>query len=222
MVRLFFTSVLSLCLSVVLYSQDRVNLKPDRYDAKSAQITYATLWRFDEPKWVSESNKNGHYSNFNYIRFARLKSNTDAYYVLINNFTDGEYKYPAIYEGWYEFNAIEFYAYTSEAYNQIVNIKQGETLILPYIGNTLWRSNWAEEYNEHRYIQKLKKYIVAYEQGKPIWVPDDDLFYIKRTKSEGQDVIRFWLPSRYFSEDSFERVYWEVPYSTFKNLYINE
>lgn len=221
MVRLFFTSVLSLCLSVVLYSQDRVNLKPDRYDAKSAQITYATLWRFEEPKWVSESNKNGHYSQFDYIRFARLKSNVDDYYVLIEKFTDSDYEYPSIYVGKYYFKSIKFYIYTKQSYEQIKNIKQGETLILPYIGDVLWRANWGDEYNEHVYIQKIKRYINAYENKTDIYI-DDELLYIKRTKSEGQDVVRFWLPDDYFSEERFEEVYWEVPYNTFKNLFITE
>lgn len=221
MVRLFFTSVLSLCLSVVLYSQDRVNLKPDRYDAKSAQITYATLWRFEEPKWVSESNKNGDYFQFDYIRFARLKSSVDNYYVLIKKFTDSDYEYPSIYVGKYYFKSIKFYIYTKQSYEQIKNIKQGETLILPYIGDVLWRANWGDEYNEHVYIQKIKRYINAYENKTKIYI-DDELLYIKRTKSEGQDVVRFWLPDKYFSEEEFEEIYWEVPYNTFKNLFITE
>lgn len=222
MMRVLFTCILYLCFSLVSSSQDRVNIKPDKFDAKSAQITYATLWRFVEPKWVSESNKNGEYSNFDYIRFAQLKSSVNDYYVLIEKFTDTAYEYPSIYVGKYNFKSIKFYIYTKQSYEQIKNIKQGETLILPYIGDVLWRGNWGEEYDEQVYIYKLKKYIDAYETGKPIWVPDDDLLYIKRTKSEGQDVIRFWLPSRYFSEESFERIYWEVPYSTFKNLFITE
>lgn len=221
MVRLFFTSVLSLCLSVVLYSQDRVNLKPDRYDAKSVQITYATLWRFEEPKWVSESNKNGDYFQFDYIRFARLKSSVDNYYVLIKKFTDSDYEYPSIYVGKYYFKSIKFYIYTKQSYEQIKNIKQGETLILPYIGDVLWRANWGDEYNEHVYIQKIKRYINAYENKTKIYI-DDELLYIKRTKSEGQDVVRFWLPDKYFSEEKFEEIYWEVPYNTFKNLFITE
>ena len=85
----------------------------------------------------------------------------------------------------------------------------------------MWRANWGDEYNEHVYIQKIKRYINAYENKTKIYI-DDELLYIKRTKSEGQDVVRFWLPDKYFSEEKFEEIYWEVPYNTFKNLFITE
>lgn len=215
---------LCLALSVVTsYSQDRVNLKPDKFDAKSSKITEATLWRYVEPKWKGRSNHwNGHDYNFNYIRFAQIKSDTTAYYILIKNFNDGAYEYPSIFRGWYGFKSIEFYVYPKHTYEQITDIKQGETLVLPYIGSVLWRGNWGEQYNEHVYIQKIKKYINAYEsKNKKVFV-DDELLYIKRTKSEGKDVIRFWFPDEYFSREQFEEMYWEVGYSYFKSIFIKE
>lgn len=221
MIRAFFTCILCLCLSFVSFSQDRVNLKPDKFDAKSAQIIYATLWRFVEPKWVSESNKNGYYSQFDYIRFAKLKSDKDDYYVLIKKFTNSAYKYPSISAGKYYFKTIKFYIYTKQSYEQIINIQQGEILVLPLIGYAQWSARWGDEYNEHASIQDIKWNIDAYENSKPTY-GNDELLYIKRTKSEGQDVVRFWLPDKYFSEERFEEVYWEVSYSIFKNLFINE
>lgn len=212
---------LNLVLSAMSYSQDRVNLKPDKFDAKSTQITEATFWYYDEPNWEGQSNhRDGRRLNFNYIRFAQIKTDTSSYYILIKNFNNGAYKYPSIYRGWYDFKSIRFYIYPKHAYEQIKNIKQGETLVLPHIGSVLWYG-YGEEYNEHKYIQEIKRYISAYENKEKIFIYEG-LLYIKRTKSEGKDVIRFWFPDDSFSEELFEKMYWELSYNYFKNIFIKE
>lgn len=211
-----------LFISLEVYSQDRVNLSPEKFNAKSSKITSAILWTFKEPNWVSRSNyHNGHDYNFNYIRFGEVKSDTTSYYVLIKNYNDGAYKYPSIYEGWYGFKSISFYIYTKQSYNRIKNIQQGDSIIVSCIGDVLWRGNWGEEYNEHIYVKKIKEYINDYESDKKKYVPHWELLYIKRTKSDGKDVIRLWFPDDCFQHLNieFDKTYWELTYQSFKNLF---
>lgn len=222
--RLYFACLIFYCISSIVYSQERVNLIPERFDAKSPRISFATLWTFEEPKWVSHSNRrnDGNDYNFNYIRFGEIKKDTTSYYILIRNFNDGDYEYPSINRGWYSFKAISFYIYTKQSYYQIKNIQQGESLALPCIGNEFWSANWGEQYNEHCYVKKIKDDIRCYENKEETYTLDWQLFYIKRTKSNGKDVIRFWFPDdcEQYLDVEFETTYWEISYQSFKAIFI--
>lgn len=224
MYKILIGIVLS-CLSTTIYSQDRVNLVPEKFNAKSPKISFATLWTFDEPKWTSRSNyHNGHEYNFNYIRFGEIKSDTTSYYILIKNYNDGEYKYPSIYEGWYGFKSISFHIYTKESYNKIKNIQLGDSITISCIGSTLWRDNWGEKYNEHKYVKTIKEYIKKYESKEEVYIPHWELLYIKRTTSNKKDVVRFWLPDDcwQYSGPELNKTYWELSFQSFKNIFLKD
>lgn len=221
----FLIGIVFLFIPLSIHAQDRVNLIPEKFNAKSTKISFATLWTFDEPNWVSRSNHyNGHDYNFNYIRFGEIKSDTASYYILIKNYNDGDYKYPSIYEGWYGFKSISFYIYTKKSYDKIKNIQLGDSITISCIGNTLWRANWGEEYNEHKYIKELKRYIKEYENKKKIYIPTWELLYIKRTICNNKEVIRFWLPddcSQHLGPE-LNKTYWELSFRSFQNIFLED
>lgn len=206
------------------YSQDRVNGVEYKFEKKSPRINNAKLWIYDEPKWKSRSNvmrANTPYSshNFVYIRFNKLLFDGQPYFVLVQKSMNGDYKYPSICEGWYDFEQIEFFAYTAQDYQQLKEIKKYQILILENIAETSWSSNWGEVYNEHKIIATLKKWInktyPSYARTKLI---------VTRTTSNGLDVVRFLPPDGYKitnGEEYFKQVYYEVSYSTFKTLFID-
>lgn len=221
-------SIIICFFSICTYSQERVNGTVEKFDKKSPTINHATLWRYEDPKWKRYSNlsqEDGAYilHNFIYIRVNKLNIKDNQYFVLMVKSWDGEYEYPSIDRGWYNFTRMEFFTYTVLDFQNMKDIAVGKTVILEDITSSLWRANWGESYSEHRTISKLKEGIIRHETKKTASIQGEKLI-LRRAINKGVDVIRFLPPDNYNYidiEEHFEHNYYEIPYSIFKRLFIN-
>lgn len=124
-----------LLINGFLIAQERVNAeKPIIGSEKLGSLTSATGWVFNnEKEWVSRPNRipailDARYSavldtfqfkrgidNFEYYEFRTMKYKGGDYIILIKKFLDGNYKYPAIKQDWYDYP--NFYYYVFKASN---------------------------------------------------------------------------------------------------------
>ena len=100
----------------------------------------------------------------------------------------------------------------------------GDSITISCIGSTLWRDNWGEKYNEHKYVKTIKEYIKKYESKEDVYIPHWELLYIKRTTSNKKDVVRFWLPDDcwQYSGPELYKTYWELSFQSFKNIFLKD
>lgn len=208
MKKLFLGALL--LLSTLSFTQPRVNEVLPKFIETGNSFTETTQYEYSSysGKWVEK--KNSENSFFQKIEFKTIEYNSIKYYVMVIHELDGAYKYPSIKQGFYTWNSLRAYIYTSEQYAALKNYESVSSNYYEIRSSVI--SNDGMDALELSVINTLK------DKRKP---------YYKATfkiKKEDENTIRFILPLK--SEYSilekyygFDKKYFESSATNFNKLF---
>lgn len=110
-----------LLLSTLSFSQPRVNQVLPTFIETSNSFSNTTEYEYSSysGKWIEKKNEKGYF--FKKIEFKTIEFNSEKFYIMIIHEVDGAYKYPSIKEGFYTWESLRAYIYTTEQYNSLKN-----------------------------------------------------------------------------------------------------
>lgn len=199
-----------LLLSMLSFAQPRVNEVLPKFIETSNSFTETTQYEYSSysGKWLEKNNSEKYF--FKKIEFKTIEYNFIKYYVMIIHELDGAYKYPSIKQGFYTWNSLRAYIYTSEQYTALKNYESVSSNYYEIKSSAI--SNDGMDDLELSVINTLK------DKRKP---------YYKATfkiKKEDENTIRFILPLK--SEYSilekyygFDKKYFESSSTNFNQLF---
>lgn len=217
--KLFATFVFT-ALSLTAFSQDRVDSTPESLSMKSQEITKALFWKKDSKTGKWKSNKNNarpylgegvHSDNFNTIFIGDFKGHR----YLFLDFFKGGWRYPALEREWMYFRYILAGLLNEEQYNSLRDLKTEQACsIMPKCYNMMFKGD--NEYSPALFLSVTETLrSVEEEKGsdEPIY-----LITVKRTLSDGQDVVRF-LVYPHGSDTLIDFNYFEVSHADYMKLF---
>jgi hypothetical protein len=233
MKSLLFALIISV-LSLNSFGQDRVNATVVNFVKSSHKLTKAVVWAYDETfgVWIEHSNKISTYKvntdkDFISIQF-KTWSWTDDYILLIEEDNKVEAYVISNNEYWTIMDllndSITDYARDTNVYNVAI----GETIeiktTLPFIHTpTSYHLNHKPRLSDSEFCKLIQSRhsdaLKEHSEGNPFF--ENSSFFIKRTTSKGEFVIRFTLPVYNKSKEDFEKEYFEITLQDLKLLLIN-
>jgi len=219
-------------IPVLSFGQERVNKSlPSISKQISWQLNKATGWILNpEEQWVSRSNRipesienqfkslidyNEHglgTDNFISYQLREISIQDSMHYIFIKRYKDGDYKYPAIEEGWYNYNSALFFVFRKNElyrFNDLVydSINIIEIPVL-YSGRIFWINN-------DTYISDIEKEIV-----KLIGVKSDMKYHLVFNLSsyKSKNIMQFLVFSYYTYKDG-KKTIWGIRKGT-RNEYV--
>lgn len=213
-------SLILTTLSLTTLAQNRVDTTPETLSMKSKELNKALFWRQSSKtgKWVSSKNnarpyfgEGIHSDNFNTIFIGDF----EGYRYLFIDYFEGGWRYPALEREWMYFRYILAGLLTEEQYNKLKDLKDGETYsIIPKFYNKMFKGN--NEYSPSLFLS-LTETLRPKDDRK---TTDDPIYLItvKRTQSEGKDVVRF-LIYPHGSDILIDFNYFEVSYDDYNKLF---
>ena len=229
MKKLFFFCALIMG-AISLNAQARVSTALPLFEAKSAKLTEAIGWDSTLGKWTDNKNvisdqrgvkASGRNSNFTWAQCGSFHYKHKKYYIFYAEYVSGRYKYPSIYEDWYDYQAIEYFLLDSIQYGKLKSVLKDEKGRTTYI-QTTYDEKGSSMYSE---FDEAKFYSGIMDNMERWTSPDysyDYCFPVNCQKLEGKDIVRFgWAGTCDIKYSNFERSYFEVPLEEFKKLLID-
>jgi hypothetical protein len=199
-----------LLLSTLGFSQPRTNEVLPTFVETSNPFSNTTEYEYSSysGKWNERKNEKNYF--FKKIEFKKIEFNSEKFYVMIIHEVDGAYKYPSIKQGFYTWNSLRGYIYTTEQYNSLKNY---QTTLSNY--NEVRASAISDDGMQDL---ELKVINTLKEKSKQYYKP-----YFK-IKKEDDNTIRFILPLKreYYSLESyygFDKKYFESNFLDFDKLF---
>ncbi len=196
-----------LLLSMMVFSQERINETFEPFNAQTQKLTEAIRWEFDVV-WESKSNSDFFIS----LQIKKITIESINYYVLLVERLNWDYRYPSIRKDRFYYKDLRGYIFDEENFFKIKNYKTGVSRyseLLLCLGN----ENCTDEIIERQVNNRIKEGVKRYYKN-PF-----------KVKLENPSTIRFILPLR---EDfatldlfySFEKQYFETDINNFNKLII--
>lgn len=231
------TILLLICIPNIILAQSRENRNKISFTKESEKVKLAIGWSYNATlgEWIDYENvicndknykteykslQGGHMKsrfkqNFESILFKKTSLDSIPYYVLIIEKWGGGYEYPTIKKGWKKWKEIIGYVYNEDEYKKLTTL--GDKIVLKTKNIVSLGIN--KSYNEQLLLDKIQTDL-GKEKNK--YSPEYQ-FPIIKTESEGQTVIRFYLPNYFskFDKFDFEKKYFEIETLTLKKLIIN-
>jgi hypothetical protein len=199
-----------LLLSTLSFGQPRVNEVLPKFIETSDSFSNATQYEYSSysGKWIEEKNNDTNF--FQKIEFKTIEYNSIKYYVMVIHELDGEYKYPSIKQGFYTWNSLRAYIYTSEQYTTLKNYQ-----------------SVSSNYNEIRSSAINDDGIYGLELSVINTLKNNRKPFYKATfkiKKENENTIRFILPlkieynvlEKYYG---FDKKYFEATLVDFNKIF---
>jgi hypothetical protein len=233
--KLFIKTVITMTMCLVAtisFEQDRTNREKLIFSDKSEILMNAVGWCYNSTlgEWIDYNNvieeektykekfklltgaflMSRHTQNFISIQTKTVIFKEIKYYVLIVEKWDGQYKYPSIYEDWYEYKTMCGYIFTETEYNKLNNIIDVVSLEIPY--QPVIMDLRYEVYDEKVFLDKIQnnldfKYKTEY------------MFPVKKIENGN---IRFYVPDRFSTINNvdFNKQYFETTFDNFSKIVI--
>lgn len=226
-----------LLLPTLIFAQDRINSEKISFLYQSDSITNAIGWSYNETlgEWVDFQNVISHdkqfkeegslklsddltshqEQNFSSIHVRTVSVASKIYCVLMINKLTGEYRYPKVKKRW---------SYKNETVGHIFTEKEFKKLfiydnIIIEANTPALASQYTNEYDEKEFLVQIQSAILKLKQDSNL----NYTFPIKRAISNGEQVVRFYLPYDMSGSNkyNFSKEYFEIPKSEFDKLIIN-
>ena len=150
--------------------------------------------------------------NFNEIGVISVNYKDKKYIGLALEKVEGTYRYPSIKEDYYTFESHYVYLFEEDELRKLENLN-GELELKVFLGT--YGDRFLSEKKYQSCYENLK---FLFEAGRNL---EDEIFKLKRTESEGEEVVRFLTPqtiSRYGKLIDFDNHYFEVSLDKFNEL----
>jgi len=213
---------------------------------RSSQIVTSIVgWEYDmaQKKWAGYNNTlNNQYrrnnnkvpikltpsdmSNCNNVislQFKKVMFDGDVYYLLYYTTYEGAWRYPSIYKGWFYGKVTILYVFSSEEYEKLKNMQEGINAIKTIRSTTYGHESFSMFSNFNSAFNDL------FESKEKLFKEKPMTWYVKK---EDEKTIRFQsisyaeLKSGKILEISdspnFDMRYFEISYSNFSKLFIQE
>lgn len=165
--------------------------------------------------------------NFSTIEIRTVNIGSAEYLILMKHHVDGAYEYPAIYEGWYDFDAISFCVFSHHKLTllkeAISQTNKASSVDLGCIAGDQAESRWESILGD--ILTQIKKKVAKQYSGEAKHNLHIDLFPVV---DAGLKVVRFrwdvdynigsYRPDRTFKSTVFDESYYEVDYTAFEHL----
>ncbi|MGG5578037.1 hypothetical protein ACPDHL_11950 [Myroides sp. C15-4] len=234
-IKKFLVSICVLLVSMVMYSQSRVNIVMPKLYNKTKTITKGIGWAYNENigKWFSNLNvidtKKVHLfwkshidQNFNSIQMANIDINGEKFYVLLFERDSGYYHYETIQEDWQETLSKFYFVIDEFSYNRMkesIEGKTGETISLRSIREGVIDNKFSVLGAEYAYNEENLVASILQERNS---LSSAYIFEFNVQKLEGEDIARFLLPrSTYYMGEGLDKRYFEVSLFEFRKLLID-
>jgi hypothetical protein len=217
MKRILFS--LFITTSLFLNGQERINTQKNVFDAKSSAITVGKFWLYNDfsEEWESTVNNSKKWTalvgrNFISIRLNRLTIEDKTYYVLIDRYWSGYYKYPTLEVGWIDLQSVCAFTFTEEDTKKLRDIELDNELKLEVRSryDVFFQSQWSS-YTDHENILAIKRDLSNKDNYR-------EFLRVRKTMQSGKAVIRLIIPDKMPFND-FNVAYLEIPYLEFSNLF---
>lgn len=220
------------------FSQDRVDSTPASLSYKSQELKKALYWSKSTKtgKWSGRKNttrpylgEGVHSDNFNAI----FIGDYSGFRYLFLDYWQGEWRYPNLKQEWLYYRYLFQGILSAADYNRMDSLSVGEVLtICPIFYSKMFKGgNYSfplcltltEELrsaSETLYKSYQEEYSESYAKKK--WHEDYPLIHyicLKRTMSNGKDVVRFRVYPHALSE-LIDVEYFEIEYSEYRKLFI--
>ncbi len=118
-----------LMLTIASYAQERVNQSPLTFKSESQTLDSATFWEYDKYKgvWNSESNKLS-VGSFENIKAVTMDINGTTIYALVMPTKTWGYEYPALKQGYYEYNIWRIFEIDAKTYKKLFKLTNTPTI----------------------------------------------------------------------------------------------
>lgn len=226
----------SLILSVVIFSQERVNRENPIIIKKSEKLTKATGWQLNSSKtWIENQNVicdkscpdywiSHESSNFTWIQSMLISYKNQKYYVLLRESLSGVYKYPALKEEWINENRTYYVIVLEKEYQKFLKQYSKKTE-KPLMLSIISENNMNDRYNslggENAYTEEN----ILIKIGNSI---DKASSYSSSTNiglaiQIYKNKVRFTVNGDYKKpSETLGKNYYEVPFLEFDKLIITE
>lgn len=178
-----------LILNSVTFGQDRTNKSLPKINSLiKGQLSKATGWTLNpEGQWISRQNRIPVFlenefkslidyerdglgiDNFMSYQLRDMQIGDKTFSILIKKYKDGEFKYPSIKEGWFNYTRLVYYVFEPTELEKLKNVKNDSinfiTLKILYTN----AGDWGVSFNAENYLTDLSKNIVTKmkEEVKP-------------------------------------------------------
>lgn len=213
-------------------SQSRVNRKKLTFTGRSQKISNSTGWSYNKEigEWVDFKNvildkkeyKEKYKSlfistvgrteqNFKSIDFRTIFFEGVKYYILMIHKSGGRYIYPNIREDWISKDLYLGHIFSEKEFKKLLFLENEVELIT----TGPIRLGMIYDYEETKFLDLIQTRLSTDESEFDMGENWERKFPVKKTKSDGSEVIRFLLPSLSYD---FENNYFEISPKDFKKL----
>jgi hypothetical protein len=239
---------LFLMIPVLSFGQERVNKSLPSINKQQInwQLNTATGWILNpEGQWVSRSNRipvsmeNQYKSLIDYEKYGLGKDNFISYqireisiqdsvhYIFIQRYKDGDYEYPAIERGWYNYNSALFFVFRKNELHRFNNFMYDSINIIEIPALCSGR---IFHINSNTYLSDIEKEIVKLIGGS-----DNMKYYLvfNLASYKSKNIMQFLISTYYMysykdysrkqevgvSGGSLETFYYETTHASFEALF---
>jgi hypothetical protein len=216
----------------ILLSQSRENRKKFTFTGRSQKISNSTGWSYNKEigEWVDYKNvilNNKEYKdmdksifiprvgkteqNFKSIDFRTISFRGVKYYILMIQKSGGWYIYPNIRKDWISRDLYLGHIFSENEFKKLLSLENEVELIT----TGPIRLGRIYDYEETKFLDLIQTRLTTDESEFYMGENWERKFPVKKTKSDGSEVIRLLLPS--LSCD-FENNYFEISPKDFKKL----
>jgi hypothetical protein len=221
--------------SFEIHAQSRTNSSIPEFSFKSEKLSNATGWQLNESteQWIENENvihdskcskyRVNHVSqNFNWLQVIQMVVNGDNYYIFLYEKNSGAYKYPSIHTDWENDLKTYYFVLTPAEYtgfmSQIEN-KSGVTFkisskINGYMSDRYKILKGEHLYNDENLASKINKSIKSGDGYS------NECFYFNSQITDGQEIVRFLLPTSCSMDYKLDSKYFEALTSDFNSILI--
>ena len=244
--RTLLLLLISFIYSADIFSQPREDGEVFAKIIKSSQVVTSFVgWEYDmaQKKWAGYYNTiNGHYRRNNNkvpikltpsdmsncdnvvsLQFKKVMFEGEAYYLLYYATYEGAWRYPSIYKDWFYGKVTILYVFTQEEYEKLKNLQEGVNAI-----KTIKSTNYGHE-SFSMYSNFNSAFNDLFESKANLFKEKPMTWYVKK---EDEKIIRFQhisyaeLKSGKILEitdsPNFDMRYFEISYSNFSKIFIQE
>ena len=221
--------------SFEIHAQSRTNSSIPEFSFKSEKLSNATGWQLNESteQWIENENViddrkcpkywlNHTSQNFNWLQVVQMEVKGENYYIFLYEKNSGEYEYPNIREDWendlktyyFVLNPVEY----ADLMNQIEK-QSGVTFkitskINGYMTDRYKILKGEHLYNDENLAAKINKSIIS---GGGY---SEECLYFNSQITDGQEIVRFLLPTSCYMDYKLDTKYFEALTSDFNSILI--
>lgn len=233
--------ILMLFISLLSFSQDRVNSIPDldigefnlwikgesfkgyNYDNKTKNWTERigylklgekeTFIEINEKYDLIEEAKSMTSQNVIQLGLIPIKYLNESFVGLALEKFTGRYRYPAIKEDWIIKRSYYVYIFEFEEFEKIFNLRESTSILKSVFG-----TYGDPVQSDLKFQSTFENLLFLFERSK--FYEKDQIFKIEKTISNNSEVFRFLIPDKRSTVNSynFEENYFEIPFENLNEL----